>query len=375
MKILLLCYEYPPIGGGGGRVAATVAGKLAERGHEIRVQTAALGRTSKVEGEGNLIVFRNASLRQKPDTCRVHEMALYLITSFWPALRLIRQWQPDVIHVHFAVPTGALAYALRLLTGKPYVLTAHLGDVPGGVPEQTGALFRALLPATRPIWNKAKATTAVCTHTADLAEKAYGRRPSVILNGLPLGDAPPIDSRRPPRIVMAGRLSTQKDPIRAVEALGHLRDLDWTFDVAGDGPLREAMEQKASALGIRDRIRFHGWLEASDVHAILSQSDILLMTSRSEGLPVVAVEATTHALAIVSTAAGGMTDVVDPPHNGRLVPVGASPAEIASALRDYLENADLLRAAREGSNRVRTKFDLEKSVDAYEHILFDAASS
>ena len=56
-------------------------------------------------------------------------MALYCATSFLPTLRHIREWQPDVIHAHFAVPTGALAWAVHRLTGVPYVLTAHLGDV------------------------------------------------------------------------------------------------------------------------------------------------------------------------------------------------------------------------------------------------------
>jgi len=374
MKILLLCYEYPPIGGGGGRVAASVAAKLAERGHEIRVQTAALGSRGVEEGDGNLKVYRSASFRKKPDTCRVHEMALYLATSFFPSLRMIREWKPDVMHVHFAVPTGALGYALRLLTGVPYVMTAHLGDVPGGVPEQTGGLFQAVLPATRPIWKKAAAATAVCTHTADLAENAYQRRPTVILNGLPLGVTPSIRVNPTPRIVMVGRLAAQKDPVRAIEALGELKDLSWEFDVVGDGPFREAMTNKADALGIRERVRFHGWLDAPEVKAVFEKSDLLLMTSRSEGLPMVAVEATMNGLAIVSTRAGGMTDVVEPPINGALVPVDAPTAEIADALRLYLSDPDRLRAAREGANQIRAKFDIEKSVDAYEHILFDAAS-
>ena len=81
-----------------------------------------------------------ASGRRVPDTCTVPEMGLYCATSFLPALRHIRQWKPDVVHAHFAVPTGALAWAVSGLTGVPYVLTAHLGDVPGGVPDQTDTL-------------------------------------------------------------------------------------------------------------------------------------------------------------------------------------------------------------------------------------------
>lgn len=373
MRILLLCYEYPPLGGGGGRVAASIAEQLAARGHAIRVQTAALGRRSLLEGTDHLMVERTASWRARPDTCRVHEMALYLATSFLPALRQIRRWKPEVMHVHFAVPTGALAFALHRITRLPYVLTAHLGDVPGGVPEQTSGLFRMVLPASRPIWKAAADTTAVCTHTAELAAAAYGRRPEVILNGLPLGPAPAVRVATVPRVVMVGRLATQKDPLRAIRALGVLRDLEWRFDVVGDGPLRGAMEQEACSLGIADRMTFHGWLDAGSVKEIYRAADLLLMTSRSEGLPMVAVEAVLHGLAIVSTAAGGMTDVVDDPENGRLVPVDADPETMATALRPLLADRQELARARAGSVVRRSLFDIQKSVDAYERILFHAA--
>ena len=72
-------------------------------------------------------------------------------------MKLAREWKPDLIHVHFAVPAGALAWILRRLTGIPYVLTAHLGDVPGGVPEKTGRWFRWIYPFTPPIWKKSEA--------------------------------------------------------------------------------------------------------------------------------------------------------------------------------------------------------------------------
>src|SRR4051794_28124251 len=109
MRILVLSYEYPPIGGGGGNVAKSVAGQLAARGHAVRVQTAALGRHSVRETIDGVEVFRTASLRRVPDTCTVIEMGLYIFTSLLPTLRHIRRWRPDVIHAHFAVPTGVLA--------------------------------------------------------------------------------------------------------------------------------------------------------------------------------------------------------------------------------------------------------------------------
>ena len=101
-----------------------------------------------------------------------------------------------------------------------YVLTAHLGDVPGGVPEQTDHLFRLLGPFVTPVWRRARCVTAVSRFVAGLARKAYGLTPIVIPNGVRPIARPQLRAHSPRRIVMAGRLSIQKNPLLAIKALG-----------------------------------------------------------------------------------------------------------------------------------------------------------
>src|SRR5688572_25503408 len=102
MKILVLCYEYPPLGGGGGRMAKSVAEQLAQQGHEVRVQTAGMRHLPERETVGGVEVFRTHSFRRREDRCSVLEMGLYCLTSFRPTLRHCTEWKPDVIHAHFA---------------------------------------------------------------------------------------------------------------------------------------------------------------------------------------------------------------------------------------------------------------------------------
>ncbi len=109
-------------------------------------------------------------------------------------------------------PLVLVALAARVFAGVPYVLTAHLGDVPGGVPEQTDHLFRLLGPFISPVWRRAQAVTAVSRFVADLASRAYGVQPIVIPNGVDPIAPPEIEVHSPRRIVMAGRLSIQKNP-------------------------------------------------------------------------------------------------------------------------------------------------------------------
>ncbi len=367
MRILCLNYEYPPVGGGGGRAAAQINAGLVARGHEVRVQTAGLAHLPARETVDGVEIFRTESHRKKEDTCTVPEMALFLVTSFFPTLRHIREWKPDVIHAHFAVPTGALALAIHLLTRTPYVLTAHLGDVPGGVPQQTARLFRLVRPFTIPIWKRAAVLTAVSTFVADLAERAYHRRPTVIPNGIRLAPRPTVEIHDPVRILFVGRLSEQKNPLLAIKALAHLRDLPWTLEVIGDGPLRPDFDAAASKFSVTDRVTMTGWLDSTAVAERMARADILLMTSHSEGLPMAAIEALNHGVAIVSTRIPGLTDVVEDGVTGALA--DPAPASMAAALQSLITDPVKLRRTREAAATAASKFDLSNVVDSYEEIL------
>lgn len=372
MKILVLCYEYPPVGGGGGRVAAQVAAGLARRGHEVKVQTSGMSHLPLREDIEGVEILRTPCFRRREDTCSVPEMARYLLASFFPVWRLARTWKPDVIHAHFAVPTGALAFPVSRLTGIPYVLTAHLGDVPGGVPEQTAHLFRLVNPLARILWKSAAAVTAVSSFVAELARRAYGMDPVIIRNGVkPHPPSKTIRTNAVPRLLLAGRLSIQKNPLLALQALALVKDQNWTLDIIGEGPLGATLRAEAEKLGLENRVTFHGWLAAGCVSEIMAQSDILIMTSLHEGLPMVGVEALQHGLAIVGSAIGGLRDIVEEGKNGFLCAL--QPEAFAGLLGRVLSDHELLANMQQASFALAGRFDLEESVVAYEKVLLDAA--
>ncbi len=366
VKVLVLCYEYPPVGGGGGRVASQVATGLVARGHEVRVQTSGMRHLPAREDRDGVRIERAESFRKKEDTCSVPEMALYLATSFLPALKIAREWKPDVIHAHFAVPTGVLAASISALTRIPYVLTAHLGDVPGGVPEQTSHLFKLVDPFARILWKRASATTAVSSYVGALARAAYSADPHVILNGI----AAPTntgESKIPNKLLMVGRLSVQKNPLLAIESLALVRDLPWTLDVIGDGPLRASMEELARQKGIADRITFRGWLDAREVHSAMAESEMLFIPSLHEGLPMAAIEALHHGLVIIGSNIGGLADVLADDENGFMCSLEA-PA-FAEKLRKLLTSPDLKTRMALRSHELAAGFGVDRSVDGYEKVL------
>lgn len=372
MRVLCLNYEYPPIGGGGGRSCATICEALAARGVEVQVVTSGMPHLPRHEVLRGVTVLRHRSFRRREDTCSVPEMALYLMTGLLPAWRQIRRWKPDVLHVHFAVPTGALGWLLHRLTGVPYVLTAHLGDVPGGVPEQTDRLFRVVGPLTRPIWKDASAITAVSKFVARLATAAYARMPVVIPNGIDLNPRPLLTVDSHPRILFVGRLSVQKNPLLAIRSLANLKDLPWTCEILGDGPLRTDVVREIDFHKLGDRVILRGWMDSAGVSERMHGAEILLMPSLSEGMPVAAVEALNHGLAIVCGAIDGMADVVDDEQNGLRLPLDER--SFTDGLRALLLDPERRLAMRQNSSAKACNFDIQRTSEEYETVLRSAAA-
>jgi glycosyltransferase involved in cell wall biosynthesis len=367
MRILVLIHEFPPIGGGGGRVAEDICGKLAKRGHEVKVLTAHMKGLPYQEERHGSEVIRFRTLRTQPYRASFLSMALYVLAGLWVGLRLIGSFKPDMIHAHFAVPAGALARMLSRLTRIPYVLTVHLGDVPGGVPEKTDEWFRWIYPLTPNIWRNAREIVAVSEFTRQLALQKYDEKIQVVPNGVDLISLMPgqIVLNAPPRIVFAGRFMEQKNPLQVVHTLNELKELEWQCVMIGDGPLMEDVRCAINDFGLKDRFQLTGWIEPQDVLAWFDKSDILFMPSRSEGLPVVGVQALAKGLAIVANRVGGFVDLVDYDKNGYLE---TEPAKFSTSLSGLLSDSNRLLSFRNASLEKAKAFELEQIVREYEII-------
>jgi glycosyltransferase involved in cell wall biosynthesis len=296
-------------------------------------------------------------------------MAIYVLAGLWVGLRLIGSFKPEVIHAHFAVPAGALAWMLSRLAGIPYVLTVHLGDVPGGVPEKTDDWFRWIYPFTPNIWRNASEIVAVSEFTRQLALKKYKEKIQVVPNGVDLNALMPsqISLNDPPRIVFAGRFMEQKNPLQFVKTLNELKELKWQGVMIGDGPLMEDVRCAIAEFGLEDKFQLTGWIEPQDVLTWFDKSDILFMPSRSEGLPVVGVQALAKGLAIVASRVGGFVDLVDDDKNGYLIEE-VDAAKFLNSLSSLLSDSNRLLAYRTASLEKARSFELEQIVKEYENI-------
>lgn len=369
MRILVLVHEFPPVGGGGGRVAEDLCSKLVQRGHEVQVLTTHIkGLPFDEQRNGSRIVrFRTA--RTQYYRASFLSMAIYVLAGLWVGRRLIGRFQPDVIHAHFAVPAGALAWILSRMTGIPYVLTVHLGDVPGGVPEKTDEWFRWIYPLTPAIWRNASEIVAVSEFTRELATRRYKEKVRVVPNGVDLSKlaSHQISLNDPPRIVFAGRFMEQKNPLQFVQTLNEIKGLSWQAVMIGDGPLMPDVKCLIKDLGLDDRFQLTGWIDPQDVLAWFDKSDLLFMPSRSEGLPVVGVQALAKGLAIVASRVGGFVDLVENDSNGYLIEE-TDVAAFSTSLANLLSDRNRLQSFRQASLAKAQSFELEQIVQEYEKI-------
>jgi glycosyltransferase involved in cell wall biosynthesis len=162
-----------------------------------------------------------------------------------------------------------------------------------------------------------------------------------------------------PVVAIVGRLGIEKDHRLFVAAAARLRDEfpDARFLIVGEGEQREALQQQVAALGLQQQVQLLG--HRNDVPALYPAFDLLAITSQREGLPNVLLEAMLHGVPAVSTAVGGVPEVIDHGRNGWLVQPGQLDAlveGIATLWRDAPRRGQMAQAAVETVRR-RFLFD------------------
>lgn len=169
----------------------------------------------------------------------------------------------------------------------------------------------------------------------------------------------------PPRVLFLGRLGDQKRVDVLLDALHLVRRAlpEVELDVAGDGPLMQALQVHAERLGLRRAARFLGRQE--DVLPLLGAAHVLALPSEVEGTSNALLEAMASGLPVVATQVGGTQELVRDEVEGLLVPPGDAPA-LAAALERVLRDPALgLRLGRAGRARVEAEYDLERVAEAH----------
>jgi glycosyltransferase involved in cell wall biosynthesis len=333
MRILVINSEYPPIGGGAGNASANIARWLAAFGHEVAVLTAHFGDLPRLETQDGVTIHRLPALRRKQDRSGALEQLAFIASGTLHSLGLARRFKPDVTLAFFGVPSGAIAWALNILYRIPYVVSLRGGDVPGFRPYDFKVFHKLIGPFLRVIWHSASGVIANSRGLRSLA-RAFDSSIEIpiIPNGVEVSrfDAGQRDWSAP-RLLSVGRIVYQKGLDLGLRALAQLKDLDWHWSIAGDGPQMDPLKSLAQELGIAERVTFLGWQSKADLTQAYHRANLFLFPSRHEGMPNAVLEAMASGLPVIATRIAGNEELVLDGETGVLV----APEDV-NALRDGL---------------------------------------
>ena len=371
MRILILNSEYPPIGGGAGNASAHIADQFERMGHAVTVVTSRFGALPHQEVKGSMTVHRIPGLRRRQDRSNPLEQILFILSaSFW-TLRLIPRFKPHATLAFFGVPSGPVAWLLKKLFRIPYIVSLRGGDVPGFRPYDFRLYHRLAAPLLRVIWRNAEAVVA---NSGGLRQLATAFAPRfeipVIPNGIDLDSYNTLVHQWTfPRLFSAGRLVHQKGLDLAMHALGGLKELDWEWHIAGDGPQMSVLQTLARELGIGERVHFLGWQSREQLMQCYEQANIFLFPSRHEGMPNALLEAMASGLPVIASCIAGSEELVVDGQTGYLVP-SEDMESLRTALKKLLSDPALREQMGNASRQhVEANYSWESTAQQYALLL------
>lgn len=346
MKLVLVNYEYPPLGGGAGNATAHLARALHRLGHQVTVVTSSFADLPARENDDGAEIVRISSVRARIDRASLGEMASYVLRACIEVPRLARSRSADGCIVFFSVPCGPVGWITRRLVGTPYVVALRGGDVPG-----TEAGIRRLqwllTPFRRAILTGAVAVTANSRGLAALSKRADPFPVDVIENGVDAALFQPAtnpSSASLAPVLFAGRFNTQKNLFVLLEqfARARLEVPQLRLVMVGDGPLRAALEERAVALGIGDAVEWRGWLGKAQLAALYRQCSVFVNPSLYEGMPNTVLEAMASGLPVIASAVPGNDELVEHKRTGLLFDL-CTPDALSTGLVALARDATLRR--------------------------------
>ncbi len=253
-------------------------------------------------------------------------------------LRLLIAGKVVLLHVHSASRGSfwrkSIFCALAKSFGVPYIFHLHSGEFPLFVRDECGPLARWWVNRTL---HSACCVIALTSSWRDALKMLAPKSKIVVLgNPVVISDTLPVRSKKSLNILFLGRLREKKGVFDLVKAIPHVleRVPEARFTIAGDGDLKRVAQQ-AQALGVSHAVHLPGWVEGPVKDTLLAATDVLVLPSYFEGLPMCILEAMAMGVPVVSTKVGGIPEVLENGACGALIDPGDVVA-LASAITTFL---------------------------------------
>lgn len=349
MKILIVNYEFPPLGGGGG-IGTYYIGKELARENEVDILTTGYQNLAKTEIRNRMKIYRvPVLLRKELATATITSMVSYFFSSVYYGKKLLKANKYDVINTWFAIPSGPTGMYLSKSTKIPNVLTVIGGDIYDPSKWYSAhRKFNFLLHSTvKQVINSADAVIAISTDVKNRVYQYYNVPKKIEI--IPLAIDEPIYTpvsrtmlnlnEQDFYLITVARLIKRKGLHYLLESLACLQYPDIKLLIIGEGPEQNSLSALAEKLGIAEKVIFLGPIFGEKKFQYLANSDVFVLPSLHEGLGLVFLEAMSVGLPIIASDAGGQTDFLEHNKTGFLVPIG-DVEKLAESIRTLYHNAE-----------------------------------
>lgn len=377
MKILLINYEYPPLGGGGGVASANLVNEFVKQGNTVTILTTHFKALKKIEHSPNLSIYRVPVWgRQNKANASLLSMLCFPFSSIWQGIKLCRKTKFDVINTHFAIPTGPTGYLLGKIFKIKNILSIHGADVYDPTrPFYKNPLLRQVVKF---ILNRADLIVAQSENIKEKTEKIY--RPKKKIKIIPLGLIKPkinpekkeIIDEETFYLITIGRLVERKGTRYLIEAMQG-SDKNIKLKIIGDGPEKNNLHNLIKKLKLEDKVEILDDIDNEKKWRYLAQSDCYVISSIHEGFAIVGLEAMHCGLPIIATNFGGQTDYLKENENALLIKPRDSKA-LHWAINQIYVDHELRLKMRENNLKKIQNYYIEPIAEKY-LILFKNAAT
>ncbi|ATA69680.1 N-acetyl-alpha-D-glucosaminyl L-malate synthase BshA [Capnocytophaga sputigena] len=370
MNIAIVCY---PTFGGSGVVATELGLALARKGHQVHFITYSY--PVRLDFLEMNIHFHEVHVEEYPlFHYQPYELALSSKMAY-----VVKTYNIDILHVHYAIPHAYAGYMAKQMLKRegielPMITTLHGTDITlvGNHPTYKEAVTFSI--------NESDVVTSVSESLKRDTLRLFNvdKDIKVIPNFIGLQKTERVSPCK--RSVMASAdelIVTHISNFRKVKRVddvvrvfyGIQQQLPAKLIMVGDGPEREIADQLCKDLGIKKKVLFLG--NTSDIDRILCFTDLFLLPSESESFGLSALEAMAAGVPVVSSNAGGLSEVNEEGVSGYLCPIGDVQTMAEKAIY-ILSDKDRLAQFKQNARKVAARFDEEKIIPMYEALYYNA---
>lgn len=376
MRIMIVTDQYPPMVGGVPNVTHGLATDFAARGHEVAVVAPSYGPRDTHRVEDNVQIYRFSSFEWP-----TYEELRIAMLPILPFRRLLKRFDPDIIHVHSPVVLGNIAQIVAGNLRKPMIVTNHYLPINMSRSLSTDPIIGRSFKVVSYSYfvsfcNRFDYVTAPTRTALNLLYEHGLRVPAqVISNGIDLRKYTPgepdeaVRSRLGvpadlPLILSVNRLSPEKRIDVLIDAMALLKEQAHLV-IAGTGPEDAGLRAQVEKLGLGEKTSFPGFVSDADLVGLYRLASIFAIPSEGDLQSLATMEAMACGLPVVAADAYALPELVHHEQNGFLFPRGKSD-EMASYLDRLLSNPTLRESMGAKSLEIIAPHDRWRILDQWE---------